>query len=100
MPGRRWRSLAFPLVILGALLIGAGTLPPARDFVVTLVDPGAAQLNAARSKIKHVVFVMLENHSFDNIFGRFPNADGARQAQVVGHGTLPLLHAPPFYWHD
>ena len=98
--GRRRRSLLFPLAILIALLIGAGTFPPARDFVVALVDPGTAQLNAARSKIKHVVFVMLENHSFDNMFGRFPNADGARQAQVVGHGVLPLLHAPPYYWHD
>jgi len=28
------------------------------------------------SPIKHVVEVMLENHSFDNLFGNFPGADG------------------------
>ncbi len=89
-----------PIAILVVLLAGVYAVPPVNGFITALTDPRAAQLDQARAKIKHVVFVMLENHSFDNVFGRFPNADGARQAQVVGHGTLPLLHAPPYYWHD
>src|ERR671927_1438497 len=54
-----------------------------------------AKVTQARAKIKHVVFVLLENHSFDNVFGRFPGADGAITARS-GPQTLPLLHAPPF----
>lgn len=31
--------------------------------------------------IKHVVFIIKENHSYDNIFARFPGADGAKYAR-------------------
>ena len=54
----------------------------------------------ARTKIKHVVFVLLENHTFDNVFGRFPGADGTTTGISAAHERIPLLHAPPFYWHD
>jgi phospholipase C len=30
--------------------------------------------------IKHVIFIIKENHSFDNLFGRFPGADGTAYA--------------------
>jgi phospholipase C len=32
--------------------------------------------------IKHVVFIIRENHSFDNLFAHFPGADGATYARV------------------
>ncbi len=32
--------------------------------------------NATTTPIQHVVVVMLENHTFDNYFGRFPGANG------------------------
>ncbi len=32
--------------------------------------------------IKHVVLIIRENHSFDNLFGRFPHADGTRSASI------------------
>ncbi len=62
--------------------------------------PAGAVLAQARQKLRHVVFVLLENHSFDNIFGRFPGADGARQAKVAGGAPIPLPTAPAFSWHD
>ena len=34
--------------------------------------------------IKHVVFLIKENRSFDNMFGRFPGADGATTADDYG----------------
>lgn len=42
------------------------------------VAPSAAALSAATagSPIKHVIEVMIENHTFDNLFGSFPGADG------------------------
>ena len=32
------------------------------------------------NKIQHVVIIVKENHTFDNYFGTFPGADGARLA--------------------
>ena len=40
-------------------------------------------------KIKHVVFVMQENRSFDSYFGTFPGADGIR-----GLGNGPACQSP------
>jgi phospholipase C len=70
-------------------------------------DPVTAALPAAvdasrfqtRTPIKHVVFLIMENRSFDNIFGTFPGADGA----TVGndHGTTrPLTKASLQRAHD
>jgi phospholipase C len=70
--------------------------PPA----AAAATPLSAPIVQARAKIKHVVFVIMENRSFDSVFGRFPNADGATAATLPGGGTTPLLHAPPFSWHD
>jgi phospholipase C len=43
--------------------------------------------------IKRVVYVMLENRSFDNVFGRFPGADGAKVG--VHFGTeKPMTRCP------
>jgi len=33
------------------------------------------------SKVKHVVVIYMENHSFDNLWGQFPGADGLEQAK-------------------
>jgi len=83
---------------LGAL---AYALPPSFEVARSAREPAVlTPLTAARAKIKHVVFVMLENHSFDSVFGRYPGADGATSAAVAGGGRVPLLHAPPFFWHD
>ncbi len=60
----------------------------------------ARQVTQARTSIKHIVFVLLENHTYDNIFGRYPGGDGTTSANVAGKGKIPLLHALPFDWHD
>jgi phospholipase C len=39
--------------------------------------------------IKHVVFIVKENRSFDNLFGRFPGANGARTGLENGR-RVPL----------
>jgi phospholipase C len=70
-------------------------------------DPVSASLPAAvdasalptRWPIKHVVFVIMENRSFDNIFGAFPGADGASTGR--DHGTVrPLEPAELQRAHD
>ncbi len=50
--------------------------PPATSFQTT-------------SPIKHVVFIVKENRSFDFMFGRFPGADGATTG-MRGGTTVPL----------
>src|SRR5262249_16801919 len=32
------------------------------------------------SKLNHIVVIYLENHSFDNLFGEFPNAENLSKA--------------------
>ena len=49
--------------------------------------------------IKRVVYLMLENRSFDNIFGRFPGADGARTGIRDG-AAVPLTHCPEWMAGD
>src|SRR5919201_142348 len=102
------RFLAGSALLLGGLAFDVPPLhqlsaPDApRDSTPAHQDTSPAtsvKVAQARARIKHVVFVLLENHSFDNVFGRFPGADGATAARSVTQ-TLPLLHAPPFYWHD
>jgi phospholipase C len=41
--------------------------------------------------IKHVIFIVKENRSFDEMFGAFPGADGASTGRM-GAKTVPLLH--------
>ncbi len=46
-----------------------------------------------RWPIKHVVFIIKENRTFDNLFGLFPGANGATIGNDQGH-PRPLTHAP------
>jgi phospholipase C len=46
-----------------------------------------------RTPIKHVVFVIKENRTFDNMFGMFPGADGVSVGVDQGE-PRPLTHAP------
>ena len=95
----RLRSLVPILAACLILVLGIGT-------AVYLHDDGhaaprqATQLEQARSKIKHIVFVILENHSYDNIFGRYPGGTGTTTAKDAVLGTFPMPHAPAFGWHD
>ena len=59
-----------------------------------------AQVPAGRAmargidKIDHIVFIIKENHSFDNYFGRFPGADGAATGRTSTGAVVPLAEAP------
>jgi phospholipase C len=45
-------------------------------------------------KIKHVVFIVKENRTFDNYFGTFPGADGATTGTISTGDVIPLGHTP------
>ncbi len=49
-----------------------------------------------RNQIKHVVFILKENHTFDNYFGAFPGADGASTGTIHNGHIVNLGNAPDF----
>jgi phospholipase C len=53
----------------------------------------AAQLAGLRSSIQHIVFIIKENRSFDNLFGTFPGADGATSGVISTGEQITLGHA-------
>jgi phospholipase C len=80
----RGSGSAFPSAMEPA---DATNVPPATPSDQALVD-------LARSKIKHVIFVVKENRTFDNLFGLFPGANGATTGQTCDGRTVPLKRAP------
>jgi phospholipase C len=51
-------------------------------FVLALTanQANAADSAPALAQINHIIVIYLENHSFDNLYGLFPNANGLAQA--------------------
>ncbi|HEV2425253.1 MAG TPA: alkaline phosphatase family protein [Terriglobia bacterium] len=59
------------------------------------------------SAIQHIVFIIKENRSFDQMFGTFPGANGATTATISTGQVIPLGVAPdrlprdiPHGWQD
>lgn len=55
-------------------------------------DAGPPHTN--KLPIKHVVFLVKENRTFDNYFGKFPGANGATSGKTSDGGTVPLRPMP------
>ena len=49
---------------------------------------------SARYPIQHIIIIDKENRSFDNVFGRYPGADGATTAELPDGHTIHLGHTP------
>jgi phospholipase C len=73
-------------------------------------DPGITVAPIPGSPIDHVVVIMQENRSFDNLFNGFPGADTAQSGESLGI-TIPLApvsladprdldHTHPGWWQD
>ncbi len=58
----------------------------------TFASTPAAKLDT-RWPIKRVVYLMLENRSFDNLFGRYPGANGTTTGVRFGE-EVPLIRCP------
>jgi phospholipase C len=55
---------------------------------------GPGKLPAGSPLIKHIVFILKENRSFDNYFGTFPGANGATSGKISTGQLIPLGHLP------
>ena len=69
---------------------GSGGGTPALPSLVT------PQSGSSGNYIKHVVIVVQENHSFDNLFGTFKGADGATSGKNSTGGTVKLKKSKLF----
>jgi phospholipase C len=45
-------------------------------------------------RIRHIVFIVKENRTFDNLFGTFPGADGATSGTISTGEVIPLGRTP------
>jgi phospholipase C len=75
------------------------TQPPVQHIRV-MPPPSTNDLDAFRSKIQHIVFIIKENRSFDTYFGTFPGADGATSGMISTGERMPLRHARDRMAHD
>jgi phospholipase C len=93
-------------LVLASLACTAATTssPPSSGSASSAVadpsgDPDGAesQLALARSHIKHVVFLIKENRSFDTLFGGFPGADGppGRVPALRTDGSVEMVRLRP-----
>lgn len=95
----------YATLVITSLLTGCVSIknPSASkaDKSTTNETPEEIAFNKGIQKIKHVVVVYMENHSFDNLYGQFPGANGISNApketiiQVDSTGqpyaTLPAI---------
>jgi phospholipase C len=78
------------LVAAGAAAFGAKEL-----FFGEEAPPTQQPLDVeTRWPVKHVVYLMLENRSFNHMFGAFPGAADTTRVGVIDGREVPLLTAP------
>lgn len=79
------------MAVLGATLVAFGL----ESAQAGAARPAAAPLCGATTScpIKHVVLIIKENHSFDNLFAGFPGATAATTARE-GSRIVPLVREP------
>jgi phospholipase C len=76
--------LSIALVACSGGTGSSGVTPPLREAP----SSGTGSLG---NYVKHVVIMVQENHSFDNLFATFPNADGTTQGKMYGGKTIKLI---------
>src|SRR5215469_9332362 len=80
-------SLAGLVLVLSACATGTGSTG----------NTGSGNTQAVPTQIpagpvKHIVFFIKENRTFDNYFGTYPGANGATTATLPNGQVVPLLH--------
>jgi phospholipase C len=87
------------LLLVGVLAFALGSVITVASLTGTTASPlfhGARSTDACTptcSPIKHIVIIVKENHSFDNLFGRMAGVNGATRAQE-GSKTVPMGKTP------
>ncbi len=88
---------AAALVAAASLIVSSGVVAPSQATTVTSRSGhrlSETPTEALASPIKHIVFIVKENHTFDNYFGTFPGADGATTGRLSDGSIVRLGHTP------
>lgn len=102
MMRRRRRTLFFLVVFVFAFVGGRALLTgddpqrgsrPVREGGVAGAATAAPENNKPSFPIKHVVFIVKENRTFDNYFARYPGAEGAEVARISNGNQVLLQEA-------
>ncbi len=83
---------------LAAAVLTAGVLTvanPGPGLSAATLGPGRAPLSSATVPVHHVVEIMLENHTFDNLFGGLAGADGVPPGTSFPSPTVPGVRVGP-----
>jgi phospholipase C len=70
---------------------------PCLASLTACAGSGTAHVPQNLTAIEHTVFIINENHTFDNYFGTFPGADGATTGQLSSGEWIPLSVMPDSY---
>jgi phospholipase C len=80
-------------VAIGVMLTLVAAGLALHESTAASVQTSTSAPHLARFPIKHIIIIDKENHSFDNIFGRFPGADGTTTAHIATE-VRPLGRTP------
>src|ERR1039457_6055454 len=94
-------SIFTSLCLLINSLAGLAQLPShlqsALPKVKSFVHPAAKSKNPkGLMKVGHVIVLYMENHSFDNLYGEFPGADGISNASPASYTQIEPATGKPF----
>jgi phospholipase C len=103
-PPRRHRTWRLFLAGIICLALGATCVAPGETFLPTWAASGRAPattscIQPACGPLRHIIIIVKENHTFDNLFGRFPRADGTTQFRK-GKKLRPLGTTPDHLKRD
>lgn len=87
------------------VLVAFNSVAFAQDARITNPDAESEAVRSAThqpapGQIKHVVYIMKENRSFDHYFGQYPGADGTTTGVISTGQSFPLFRAPDVMFHD
>src|SRR5579862_3522307 len=92
---RHWMVVSAAVLALGILAtLLPGPVPPVKQAGTITKGPAGMEL------IKHVVFIIKENRSFDHYFGAFPGAVGATSGMTSTGQRITLAPAPDQLMND
>jgi DNA-binding beta-propeller fold protein YncE len=64
----------------------------AQENALLLADPGAIQFSGGTNPIRHVIYIIKENRTYDQIFGDLKVGDGDPSLTLYGHDITPNEH--------
>ena len=67
------------------------------SFLDACAGGGSTPVPTKLTAIQHVVFIINENHTFDNYLGTFPGADGTATGLFSSGQRIPLSPMPDRY---